>query len=139
MAGLLSDYLAAWVLRPRRYGLADCALFAADWVRLCRGVDPAAPWRGRYRSPRGALRLVREAGGFVALADSALAACGIGRTEAPRAGDVALVRAPCDREAFGCVGAIVVSDAMLVAMPEERGGLVYARMAQADVLAAWRV
>jgi len=31
-----------------RPGKRDCALFAADWIELVTGVDPAAPWRGRY-------------------------------------------------------------------------------------------
>lgn len=44
------------------WGRHDCCLFAADWVRECLGVDPAAAVRGNYSSALGAGRVSREAG-----------------------------------------------------------------------------
>lgn len=45
---------------PFRWGRNDCCLFAADWIVLLHGVDPAARLRGRYQSALSAARLVRD-------------------------------------------------------------------------------
>lgn len=47
---------------PFVWGERDCALFAADCVAAMTGEDLAAPFRGRYATPRGALRILRAAG-----------------------------------------------------------------------------
>lgn len=44
---------------PFAFGQCDCTLWVADWVRSRLGVDPAAPWRGRYRTRIGWHRLIR--------------------------------------------------------------------------------
>ncbi len=41
---------------PFQWGVSDCALFAADVVEAMTGVDPAARWRGKYKTPRGSMR-----------------------------------------------------------------------------------
>lgn len=47
---------------PFAEGRHDCALFAAGAVAAMTGEDPAAGWRGRYRTTRGGLRVLRAAG-----------------------------------------------------------------------------
>ncbi len=64
---LLASYIEQNSREPFVWGRHDCCLFAANWVRLCTGVDLAGPWRGRYRSERGAYRILREAGGIKAI------------------------------------------------------------------------
>ena len=58
--------LTAYLSRVAREGFAwgrhDCALFAAGAVEAVTGIDPAAAWRGRYRTLAGGLRLMRKAG-----------------------------------------------------------------------------
>lgn len=49
---------------PFEWGVNDCALFPADAWQVMTGVDLAARFRGRYKSERGALRLMRKAGGM---------------------------------------------------------------------------
>lgn len=44
------------------YGEHDCALFAAGAVKAVTGIDPGAPWRGRYSSFKGGLKLVLKDG-----------------------------------------------------------------------------
>ena len=44
--------------REFQWGKHDCVLFAADIVEALTGIDHAAEFRGRYRTPRGALRIV---------------------------------------------------------------------------------
>jgi len=44
---------------PFEFGRCDCTLWVADWVKKRCGVDPAAPWRGRYRTRLGWRRLIR--------------------------------------------------------------------------------
>lgn len=53
------------------YGTADCCLFVADVLLLTTGHDYARPWRGKYRSESGALRLVAKAGGVDKIATEA--------------------------------------------------------------------
>jgi hypothetical protein len=66
--------LAAFILESRRtafaYGALDCLLWPADWIVLNGHPDPAAPYRGRYRSLRGALSFVKAAGGVLQLAEA---------------------------------------------------------------------
>jgi hypothetical protein len=46
----LEDYLARVAGQPFRPGRHDCALFVAGAVEAMTGEDPAAAWRGAYRS-----------------------------------------------------------------------------------------
>ena len=68
----LVAYLHEARLRPFAYGRHDCSLFAADCVAAMTGQDMAAPWRGRYTTLRGGIRVLRKAGyrDHVALAAS---------------------------------------------------------------------
>lgn len=60
--------LRAWLSEMARHpgpitpGQHDCCLFAAAALEAQTGVDLAAPWRGRYTTFRGGLRLIRKAG-----------------------------------------------------------------------------
>lgn len=70
----MSDRLPGWELRlaeaieaardqPFRWGVHDCAIWAFDLRRdLTGGDDVAALWRGRYRTARGAHRVMRRLG-----------------------------------------------------------------------------
>jgi hypothetical protein len=58
----LIAYLEDCVRRPFQFGRHDCALFAAGAVQAMTGTDPAADWRGRYRTLKGGLKAVRRAG-----------------------------------------------------------------------------
>ncbi|MFN3971239.1 MAG: DUF6950 family protein [Gemmobacter sp.] len=58
----LIAYVAAAAGMPFRPGRHDCALFAAGAVAAMTGFDGAAPWRGRYTTLRGGLRVLRREG-----------------------------------------------------------------------------
>ena len=58
----LTDYLTQCAGQPYLLGRHDCALFAAGAMEAVCGIDPAAPWRGRYITKAAGLRLVRRAG-----------------------------------------------------------------------------
>lgn len=58
----LARYLGEVARKPLAYGTHDCALFAAGAVAAITGDDPAAPFRGRYTTLRGGLRVLRGAG-----------------------------------------------------------------------------
>ena len=60
-----------------QWGAADCCTAACDVHLRVFGVDPMAPLRGRYASRGGALRLIRAAGGLVALAGDLAARAGL--------------------------------------------------------------
>jgi len=58
----LHRYLSTLWRQPLRYGAHDCCLFGAGAIAAQTGVDLAAPFRGRYRSLQGGLRLLRRSG-----------------------------------------------------------------------------
>lgn len=58
----LYAYLLSAAAEPFVYGRHDCALHAAAAVQAMTGVDPAAPWRGRYTTFRGGVRVLRKEG-----------------------------------------------------------------------------
>lgn len=124
-----------WVARePLSYGVHDCLLgLMGGWVLAETGRDPAAPFRGRYRTEIGAYRLIRRAGGMIALVDEGLAAVGIDRTVNPALGDVGLVEVGTSRGPE-LVGAIRTSVGW-ASLKQPRG----IKVGQPRCAAAWAV
>ncbi|MCC0809201.1 hypothetical protein FPV16_23890 [Methylobacterium sp. W2] len=93
MAGVLSlpEHLRAMGSTPFTWGTSDCCLAASDWMLACRGIDPAAPLRGRYTTMRGALRHIRRLGGFEAMVSDLMRDAGFVETTEPKIGDVGVV------------------------------------------------
>ncbi|MEI2806259.1 MAG: hypothetical protein V9G18_10040 [Albidovulum sp.] len=58
----LSGVIEEALQRPFEWGHHDCALFAADAVLAMTGADHATFWRGRYRTPLGAMRILGRGG-----------------------------------------------------------------------------
>jgi len=111
----LAGFLREATARRFEYGTWDCALFCADWVRRKRGVDPAAAWRGQYRTALGSARLIKRHGGLVALFDGCLSGAGAVRYAVPRRGDIAVV------ESGGALVSGVVTDPCIACLGAERG------------------
>lgn len=95
MADSLNSPLPHFLVRtaplPFSVGGCDCVLWCCDWVLSQRGVDPASPWRGRYRTAAGAHRLIRRAGSLADLVADGMARAGIPETSDPLPGDVAVI------------------------------------------------
>lgn len=64
--GRLAGAIAAG-RRPYKLGEHDCFRFACAAVEALIGVDLWAPWAGRYRTKRQALRLLKQYAGEAAL------------------------------------------------------------------------
>lgn len=92
----LDRFVAANRYRPFAWGVWDCGLMAADAIQAMTGVDLAAAWRGRYRSYRELLRLLRAVGlsGFDALVSESCRLRGLRNVpiDYARRGDLALMR-----------------------------------------------
>lgn len=58
----LIQYLSEAARTPFAPGRHDCALFAAGAVEAMTGMDYARPFKGRYTTLKGGLRILREAG-----------------------------------------------------------------------------
>jgi hypothetical protein len=58
----LLTYLQHAAARPFAFGTHDCALFVAGAVEAMTGVDPAAEYRGRYKTLNGGLRAIQRVG-----------------------------------------------------------------------------
>lgn len=57
--------IGRWCAKPMQWGVDDCLLSLADIVKDARGYDPAAYFRDRYSTRRGALLATRTFGGPV--------------------------------------------------------------------------
>lgn len=97
----LIQYLATCARTPFAEGSNDCALFAAGAVEAMTGTDYAAPYRGRYTTTKGGLRMLRRAGfaDHIALAAANLPEIPV---SSAKPGDVAAVATP-EGEALGVV------------------------------------
>lgn len=65
------SFLLARAKTPFRWGVNDCALFAADGVKAITGVDIAAEFRGRYSDEASAMALIKSVTGGATVADAA--------------------------------------------------------------------
>lgn len=105
--------------QPFEWGQHDCCLWAANAVLAITGRDPGAPWRGAYRTTRGALDLLESIGGL----EGAGALTGNPIQVALAAiGDVGLVRWTDGTESLAvCAGHswLAAGDAGLVHLPLE--------------------
>lgn len=88
----LQAYLLAAMGRPFARPHDDCCALVADWIVQRTGIDPAAGFRGAYSDLRGALRLIRGAGGFLSMWRLHMTLAGFDETTEPTVGDVGVVR-----------------------------------------------
>ena len=101
---LLRDHLTAAEGHRFSWGSFDCALFASDWVLLATGHDPAAGFRGRYRTANGARRQLRRLGtGYLWSTFGGLMPLQVPAGELQR-GDIAAGRGAGGEQALGVVG-----------------------------------
>lgn len=106
----LADAMGAELARPFEWGVADCATLMATSVRACLGDHPVLKELRRYRTKRGALRLLKTEGGLTAILE---------RHFSPRAhafaqtGDIGVVCNP-----DGSQAGVVVLDGVAVGKSE---------------------
>jgi hypothetical protein len=112
--------------RPWQWGAADCCTAACDVFLRLHGIDPMEPLRGRYSSRLGALRLIAQEGGFLAMGDRLAARAGLVECEGA-AGDIGVIR-----DATGVLALGIRTESGWVGKTE-RG------LATAQMMRAWRV
>ncbi|WP_374290222.1 DUF6950 family protein [Paenirhodobacter enshiensis] len=114
-------------------GGTDCCLLVADWWRWLHGSDPADSLRYCYDSPASCHRLTGWFRDPVAVVSQiAEGRCGLRRTDAPRRGDIGVVRIG-DDGAVKTVGAICIGRAWCM-KSDGRGVTTTDRV---EVMAAW--
>ncbi len=129
----LAAFISALATRPMVWGQSDCVMTAANWIISQGYPDPAALYRGRYRTRLGCERILNKAGGALAIMQSGADRIGLQITDSPEPGDV------------GCI--LVVAPSLRVV---EAGALfdgrLWVTMGRAGILAAsvdplrvWRV
>lgn len=99
----LHAYLATNYGRPFQPGLFDGALFAAGWIEVLTGKNPAAAFAGRYASVAQGLRLVRRETGCTLRDLVARNATPVGHWMRASPGDLAVIGAG-NRACIGIVG-----------------------------------
>lgn len=109
----LDAAIFAAIGRRFQWGSFDCCLWACDIVALMRGVDLAAPFRGRYDDERSAYRALRAfAGGGLEATAERIAEAGAFDAIAPefaQRGDVALVSTPAGDALAIVIGAVALA------------------------------
>lgn len=91
------------------WGVSDCALDGANWVKACTGVDYAEDFRGRYKTPRGAVTALRRYGSGSLSATIDQMVPGVPIQQGARRGD--LVGFPSPSRLFDCLIGICAGDA----------------------------
>lgn len=114
--------------RAHEWGVHDCALFAADCVRVMTGADPMADIRGTYTTRIGAARAIKKLGVDTLAEAVTLQLPSIVPSMAQR-GDVVLCN--------GSDGEFLAIVQGITAVGPSRRGLIHVPVSQA--LAAWRV
>lgn len=116
---------------PFEWGVSDCALWAANWVRDITGRDIAEAFRGHYSSAPGAVRALKRygAGSLVATMSDLLPI-----VPTPGRGDLVAVTAPA-HPVLDCAVGVSVGTAVLVYGPDEK----LCHVPLGNALAAWRV
>ena len=87
----LAAFISGLAARPMVWGQSDCVMMAADWIKSRGHADPAAPYRGRYKTELGCARLLSKAGGVLAMMQSGAARIGLQITDTPEPGDVGCI------------------------------------------------
>jgi len=137
----LFAYIEANSARPFVWGEFDCALFACNCVREMTGFDMAAEFRGKYKSARGALRIIKPYKSLMGLANAMFSVRhSLEKVPWPFAqrGDVVILAAPwldCPAVAgpYGALG--IMCDRMALAPGPES----LVPVAPSTILGAWRV
>jgi hypothetical protein len=101
-----------------RWGVTDCAIWAADVVRALTGEDIAAAFRSAYTDAKGARRALKKAG-FSDLADMAASYLEEIPIMLARDGDLAAIPA----EDFGHALGVVVGERVMVRHPSGIGSI----------------
>ena len=128
----LDAFLWAVAARPFAWGESDCCIgFVGAWVRACRGGDPEAAWRGRYRTELGCARLLQREGGVPGVITQAAGVAGLIPTQNPSRGCIGVVVVP-TRRGVAPAAAICTGGEWAV---RTAGVSISAR----SVLAAWEV
>lgn len=127
----LAAEVAAASGKPFRWGDFDCATWAFDVAAVLRGGPSFADeWRGKYKSARGALRIIRRLGAAT-MEEAVTARLGQPRKAVllARRGDIVMTEA----EQMPALGICVGASAMFLS----KSGLVPVRLR--ECLKAWEV
>ena len=101
----LGGFLAEAEGKRFQDGTWDCALMVAAWVERVQGIDGASPWRGRYATRIGWLRILKREGGIEAVIARGAALVGLKETTEPKRGDIGVARLPSgELMAVICIG-----------------------------------
>lgn len=123
----LADFIEERRATPFEWGRQDCCIFVADWVTRLTGKDPAAEWRGQYKTEHGAALIINRNGGIMAFADAVFGnACDV---KLARRGDVVCVDTPTGLALGVCAGRDVFA-------PGASGLVVIPTL---ESLGAWRI
>lgn len=130
----LPEFLGEFAKRKFDWGACcNCLTICADWIVAKTGDDPFARYRN-VRTKKEARRVLRQAGGDVAFMSRILVRFPV--TTEPRAGDVALVRAPTrPKGKLREVGAIALGGGRFALLTADLGLLV----APVPLVKAWSI
>jgi hypothetical protein len=60
----LADKICEWMDYKFKWGKKDCCIFVGECIEVMTGENPQKEFMGKYRSEKGAFRILREVGGI---------------------------------------------------------------------------
>jgi hypothetical protein len=87
-------FMAATNATPHIWGVSDCSLMVADWVKANGYGDPAENWRRQYASEAECNRLLLARGGLSQVAAACAMVAGLKSILEPEFGCVAAIGSP---------------------------------------------
>lgn len=130
---LLHAHLSRWLSQEFSYSDRNCAFVAADWIKVVRGVDPAADDRHLFSDQAGCQRATRYFSDPVACVGARMDRYGIPRGNDLRPGDVGVVRLP----GMACPIVAIWAGTAWVYLPPQGAGSTRGDLV--EVLAFWSV
>jgi len=97
------------------WGERDCLLWLGLWSERNTGIDGGAPWRGRYQTALGCMRVLNRSGGMMACIERGADLAGMTLGQ-PEVGAVGLVETMTPRGP-SLVGAIFTGERWAVLTP----------------------
>lgn len=92
MSDIVKEHLRRWASTRFAWGVNDCLIVIADYVLDVTGKDGAAHLRGRYSTRDEMIALTAWESDPVAVVEDCTSRAGLCRTDAPKRGDIGLLR-----------------------------------------------
>ena len=87
----LTQFLQSSAARKFEWTKCNCGFWVCEWIKITKGIDPVAEYRGRFKTTKGFIRFIKSSGGNENFSRKIAHAAGLEQTYTPHIGDVGLI------------------------------------------------